>query len=529
MAHRILGLDLGTSSVKAVLLETTIRGFTLVDVAETPLPAPAEGLESLRDRQLSGARDLLAGRGWTFETAVAALPGVAAPSHFVTLPFSDTRRIEQTVLYEVEAAIPFSLEEVCWDWLALDQQPGRSDLLVGVVRKDELAALLAGLAPAGVDPAVVVPGAPALAALWASGAVADPVAPPEAELAVDLGFERTHACVVSEGRCLFARTFAGGSSSLARALARDLGVGEAEAATVLATGRLEPGGGFEPRLGPSLRRALAPLVRELRATQRAADARPSRRPVRQIRLAGGAAAVPGLGEALAGDLGIPVLPLSLQGSLATRLGAEEAERFALPLSLALRGWLGARFQRLNLRRGEFASTRSFQDTKDKLTRFAVYAGLVLLLALVSSGVKVVALSQQEKLLDQSLCDVTQKVVGKCFDDFTVAESVLRGRGTVGASVPRVSATGVLAELAARTPAVPLKFDRIEITRDKLHLQGTTGAAENVDRIVSSLRASRCFADARSGGARRRGAEAKFEFTVDSSVTCEGAPAPGEKG
>jgi general secretion pathway protein L len=90
---------------------------------------------------------------------------------------------------------------------------------------------------------------------------------------------------------------------------------------------------------------------------------------------------------------------------------------------------------------------------------------------------------------------------------------------------------VLAELAAHTPAVQLRFDRIEISREKLHLQGTTDAAENVDKIVSALRGSRCFADARSGGARRRGTEQKFEFTVDADVVCEGTgtPTPGGKG
>ncbi|MGA8891161.1 MAG: PilN domain-containing protein, partial [Anaeromyxobacteraceae bacterium] len=186
-------------------------------------------------------------------------------------------------------------------------------------------------------------------------------------------------------------------------------------------------------------------------------------------------------------------------------------------------------QRLNLRRGALASTRSTQDVRERLQRIAVYAGLVLLLALVSTIVKVVALDRQEKLLDRSMCEVTQRVVGKCFDDFAMAESVLRGRGTVGASIPRVSAAGVLAELAARVPQVQLRLDRIEISREKLHLQGTTDAAENVDRIVSALRSSRCFADARSGGARKRGNEARFEFTVDADITCEAPASPGEKG
>jgi len=525
MAQRILGLDLGSRQVKAVLLETTLRGFSVAASAEAPVPDPAEG-QSLRERQLAAARELLAARGWSFEGSVATVPGVAAASHFVTLPFSDVRRIEQTIQYEVEAAIPFDLDQVSWDWQALDLQPGRSDLFIGVVRKEEMTTLLSGLATAGVDPAVVVPAAPTLAALWAAGAVADPVAAPDAELIADVGWERTHACVVSEGRCLFARTFAGGIASLLRTVARDLGL---DGAAFVASGGAGIGAApADPRAEAALRRALAPLARELRATLRAFEARPSRRPVRRVRLAGGAAALPWLGEGLGRDLSLPVEPLRLADAIADRLGGDAA-RFALPLALALRGWLGPRFQRLNLRRGEFASTRNFRDTREKLTRFAVYGGLVLLLALVSSGVKVVALGRQEKLLDESLCDVTQKVVGKCFDDFTVAESVLRGRGTAGASIPRVSASGVLAELAARTPSVPLKFDLVEITHDKLHLRGTTNAAENVDRIVSSLRSSRCFADARSGGARRRGAEAKFEFTIDADVTCEGAPAPAEKG
>jgi general secretion pathway protein L len=249
----------------------------------------------------------------------------------------------------------------------------------------------------------------------------------------------------------------------------------------------------------------------------------------RVVLAGGAASWPGLASTLAGELGIAAAPLRLAGPAAAAFPEDEAPRLALPLALALRGWLGTRFQRLNLRRGVLASTRSTQDVRERLQRIAVYAGLVLLLALVSTIVRVVALNRQEKLLDRSMCEVTQRVVGKCFDDFAMAESVLRGRGTVGASIPRVSAAGVLAELAARVPQVQLRLDRIEISREKLHLQGTTDAAENVDRIVSALRSSRCFADARSGGARKRGTEAKFEFTVDADITCEAPASPVEKG
>ena len=525
MSHPILGLDLGSRRVKTVLLETTLRGFTVTGSAEVPVPPAIDGAPPAAERISAALRDLLAERRWPGDVAaVASLPGVAA-SHLVTLPFADSRRIEQTIQYEVEAAIPFDLDQVAWDWQALDTQPGRSDLFIGVARRDDLGALIAALAATGVDPAVVVPGGPALAALWAAGAVADPAAAGEAELVADVGAERTHVCVVSEGRCLFARTFGSGSGNLLRAAARSAGRDPDEVA---------PDGGMPDWLaGPegaaSVRAGLVPIVRELRATLRAFEARPSHRPVVRIRLAGGAATWSGVAATVGDELAIPAEVLRLAGPAADAIGPDDAPRFALSLALALRGWLGTRFQRLNLRRGDLASTRSTQNVRDRLQRIAVYASLVLLLAMVSAVVKVVALNRQEKLLDQAMCEVTQRVVGKCFDDFATAESVLRGRGTVGASIPRVSASGVLAELAARTPPVQLRFDRIEISREKLHLQGTTDAAENVDKIVSALRGSRCFPDARSGGARKRGNEQKFEFTVDADVACEGTPPPPGKG
>ena len=149
----------------------------------------------------------------------------------------------------------------------------------------------------------------------------------------------------------------------------------------------------------------------------------------------------------------------------------------------------------------------------------------------SAGVKAFALARQERALDRALCDAEQKILGKCYDNVETAVSIMKGRGTPAASVPRVSAVDVFAELSERIPAdVPLRFDRIEVTREKLHLQGTTDAAENVDRIVGALRGGRCFGDVRSGGARRRSSDGKFEFTVDSALTCvEPAAAPAGRG
>jgi general secretion pathway protein L len=79
---------------------------------------------------------------------------------------------------------------------------------------------------------------------------------------------------------------------------------------------------------------------------------------------------------------------------------------------------------------------------------------------------------------------------------------------------------ILDDLSRRMPeGVPLKLEKIDITDRKLHLQGIADAAEHVDKLVASLHGSKCFADARSGGARKRGSDGKFEFSIDSALGC----------
>src|SRR5512138_2070543 len=138
MAQRILGLDLGASAVKAVLVEGTFRGWEVLDTARAPLPDGLPGPE----RYAAAVRALLEARGWAHDTAVVAYPGTGGSTSVITLPFTDPRRIEQTIGFEVEGQIPFDLADVSWDWQPLGVRDGKTDLLVSVVRKDEATALL---------------------------------------------------------------------------------------------------------------------------------------------------------------------------------------------------------------------------------------------------------------------------------------------------------------------------------------------------------------------------------------------------
>lgn len=530
MAQRILGIDLGARAVKAVLLESTYRGYAVLGYGGALVEPRAEG-SPLLSRQLAALQRLVETRGWKVGDAVAALPGSGLSSSIVTLPFTDLRRIEQTIGFEVEEQIPFELSGVAWDWQVLGTREGKSDLFVGVARREELSALLAGLAPLGIDPRAVLPPGPAYAVLLAGG-VTGPELPPEpgespgAEVVVDLGQERTSVCVAVQGACEQARTFAFGAAQLARALSRELSCSEAQAHEILsAEARQEP---LDPALQPlasdprapeALRRALAGLARELRSTLRAWRARVGPRRVVRLLLAGELGRLPGLPEVLAPEVEGAVQPLVFEGPAAQEIPAQDAPAYALAMALALRGHQGPRAGRLNLRRGDLAYTRDFEHVKGRVARLAVAAALLVILAIASAGVKVFALSRQEALLDRALCDAEQKLIGKCYANFEEAQAVLRGHGGGGAALPKATAVDLLGELAERVPQdVKVRFDKMDVTRDKLHVEGATDTAESVDKLVGGLKGSRCFADARSGSARRR-PDGKFEFSIDAGLTC----------
>lgn len=545
MAQSILGLDVGARAVKAVLLSSAYRGFEVADHAEAPLEPAVEGGPSLRERQAAALGRLLADRGWKAELCVVTTPGVAVAAHVVTLPFTDPRRIEQTIGFEVEGQIPYELSEAAWDWQPMGERPGVADLWVGVAPRAELTALLGMLSGAGLDPRVVAPPAPTLAALLAPGVLAgEPLVategqPAPAEAVLDLGEERATFCLGAAGKLEAARTVAWGAGALARSLAADLGLSHPDAARLLAGlagGPLDgPDDGplealrDDPRAAEALRRAVAPLLRELRATVRGWRARgEGSRPLARLWLAGGLARLPGLAELFAGEVDGQVLPLELGAAAARGLPADTAPSFALALAAALRGHLGTRVSRLNLRRGDAAYTRDMEQLRGRVATLGVAAGLVLLLAVASSGVKVFALARQEQALDKVLCDAQTKILNKCYPNYEEALSVLRGRGVPGAAIPKGSAVDVLGDLSTRVPdGVALRLDRIDVTEKKLHLQGTTDTAENVDRIVTGLHASRCFADARPQGVRKRASDSKFEFSIDSALACSNPAQGGE--
>jgi len=517
---RILGLDLGSASVKAVVADSGSRGLSpkaYVEVRRAPEGDRAETLKA-------ALTELIGKLPGPPEQVVVALPGQVLATHVLTLPFTDPKRIDATLPFEVESLLPFDLADAQFDYQVAGQKDGKSDLLVGVIRKDELRGLVELLSGLKLEPRIITHPGLAYQSLLAGSPGLPDVPEGEAVAVVDIGHERTSVSIGRPGSGVeFARTFPGGGKDLTRALSQEFQI-PPEAAHQW---KEQHGAMASAVVGPDAERAagafvrgLSPVVRELRASFKAYGAR-SRKQVTHVYLCGGTARLRGLDEQLSRELGMSASLLKLPAEMAQAVPAEQQPEAAQAVALAVRGAAaGARAPRFNLRRGEFAFKGDFDYLRDRMGLLASYAATLLILLIASGVVRNSVLARREQQLDQKLCEVTQRVLGQCEKNYDRAINMLRGKESPAAVIPKTSAVELLAELTERIPPdVQVTFDEIIVDMERVSLRGETGSSKLVDKITTALKDYRCFHEVKQGKLEKSKDGKSVSFRLDIQVAC----------
>jgi general secretion pathway protein L len=471
--HRTVGLDWAQDALRVATLQSGFRGFAIQEVRAAPLPAegtPAERLKSALD-QLGllpplGAED----------TVAVALPGALVASHLMTLPFVDTKRIEQVLPAEVESVIPFDLAEVIWDHAVLGQAGGKTEVLVGVVKKTVLREYLDALGAAGIEPRVVTFAPLALAALGEKNLLG--AEPPTAAL-LDAGPNRGDLVLLEAGRPALARSVASSGEAAWQAAEGD------EAARS---------------------RLLSAFTRDLKISLRARKGAPPQK----LLLAGRLALLPGAAERLAADLNLPAEPVSLPA------GTPEA---ALALGLAVRAQTPR--GKINFLKDEFAFTKDLSQLRGQIVKLSTAAAILLVLSLGLGMARLSSLHRQAAAYDEAVCNATRRILGTCLTDYRQALGQLSGGKSRAAGVPRVSAADVFAELVAQIPegSLPL-LDDVEVTTSSIRMKGTAQDFGKVDDILNALKKDKCFGDIKQPRTEKQ-RDGKVSFSLDFGYACSG--------
>jgi general secretion pathway protein L len=534
MAHIICGIDLGAFSVKFAFLEVGFRATTLRGFIETAVPA---GDAPLAERQAEAVRE---GFSQTREaTPYLAIPGDQLSVRLLQLPFTDARKIDQVVGYELEGQIVHALEDVVFDHLVVGQTAEGSSVLAVAAKRDDVAALIAANEAKGTHPRALyaapvvyrtlLPASPAAA----KDAEAPP--PPPCRVVLDLGHARTNVCIVRNGETLYARTIMRGGAQLTQAIAKafEADADRAEQAK-RSDARLLPEGPPAPsplaaKLDAVLREALVPLMRELRQTFASFRAA-SKSDVDALLVTGGTGRLKGLLPFLEAELGLPAQFLAVRPALAGAAPGElvdvaaatsdESESHALAAAIALAASRGSK--EIDFRRGPFVYRASFSILRQRAGHIAMLAASILLAGSIDVGAKLSSLGDDKKQLDKQLKVATTELFGKPRDDAPeVTQLLKRGFREDLAPIPKATAYDLLDQISRRAPAadhVKLDILELDIRPKKTFIKGTVDSAAAVDEMAGKFKDIECFDEITKGAITEVSGGAK-QFTLNITSRC----------
>lgn len=340
----LVGLDIGSSAVKAAELRRRGRGWALAAFGAAPLPAGAVDGGAIVDRGAVAAalRGLLKQRGFRARSAAVALAGNAVMVRRITLPAMSRAELDGSIHWEARQHIPFPAEEVTLDYQVLGapaeaESGNEREVLLVAARNDRAAAYADVVEQAGCTLAVIDVGAFALRNAYALNY--DIVAG-DAALLLDVGAAATGVTLVAGGQPLGTRELPRGGRSCVEALQRELGLGADDAGQLL---RGRPAAGMTPEAAaPVLQPLHESLAAEVAGTRESFGAAAPPAGVGSLVLCGGASRAAGLADALAEKLQAEVVwldpfrRLAVRGASGGPQRAEDRPLAAVAVGLALR-------------------------------------------------------------------------------------------------------------------------------------------------------------------------------------------------
>lgn len=297
-----IGLDIGSTSIRAVEVRRTKDDYALQNFGQVPLPAGTvvSGVVQEPLAVTAALKQL-----WTackFGTKQVAL-GVTNPQLVVremsvaNLPAKDRRK---ALPFQVKDALPLAVEKALLDFYPLED-PGTNatmrGLLVAIPREAVLTAVNA-VQKAGLNVAAV--DLSSFALLRATCRLDTQV-----EAIVDIGADVTSLVVHADGEPLIVRTVPRGGTEITAAIATRLGIPQHEAELVKC--RFGVHGDGNPVTAEAAADAIRPLASELRSSFTYLASGERQKQVTRLALCGGSALMPGLAGHLQEQLGITVM------------------------------------------------------------------------------------------------------------------------------------------------------------------------------------------------------------------------------
>ena len=553
MATRVVGFDIGSRHVRAVVLETSLRGFTLVELIEERILEPEVDEQLLAEetadepgeetaapddvRKLftpgvtDAIRRVLQRPNFEFDALCATLPEGVFFITSIELPFSGDKEIRAVLAPQLDGKLPGDVDELHLDYMRAGKSPeGAWRIFAGGIPQTTMAELIGGWEECEANPRIIdVQPFPLFSASeWILGPSSD-----DARAIVDFGANFTRILIARNGIVELARVIPGGGEDLTRALAQHFSLDEDQARDQKHRDArlLDPDDTAASedarRCDEICREALKPTIRDLRRTL-AAHAATATGPVTSIHLCGGASALQGLDAFLQQSLGAPVTRLSLTRSELSTLPniAAIGHRFVTAFGVALRGTATSPASTFNLRRGPWAFRGAYEYITARLPALLVMGAALLISLIFFLFARNALMKAEYNAASEGLATLSRQVLGTEITDPAIVRARV-GQGVEGPGLhPEASAYDMVVRIsnAAQTTVdnqMPMELTGIDVdmVRRQAKISGVCESANTADTFGRNLQADDCLQNVQRSTLTQRRSDQKFEFSYTATVNC----------
>lgn len=558
--QKIIGLDIGSYSIKAVEIVNTFQTYSVTGFYENVIP-DIEGIDQsllgmTAVRQLFSDNELEADRIFT------AMIGLLVSMRVLHLQNVKKRNIPTIVLNELEERAPFPLEEGVVDQQILDTKDGDSTVLAVLSRKDHVEAYLNGLKELNIEPKVIDVDYLAFMNMYPFLDFGDPAfvaASPKdkkpvhgkgkAHLLIDIGHLKTSLVLFRDGKLVTARTIRMGGRYFTDYLQKNLNISSNEAQRLKhkvsrleykSDARAKAGHEEEFNVAHKLALAVSELLRELVRTIYSFRSL-EKVNIDAVLLTGGSSVIQNLPEYLEEFLEIPVRRMKFDNS---RLQIEDPKLLNVPtmaqaLAIGLRGVSGKEQSKINLRRGELAFVGSYDSIVRRVMNVSGLVAVIMIcmmasyfLALWGYGSKIndfkkefrnqvvqVLGSEPRNLKNMGpnpdLAIYSRQALKTVNDETRSREAILTDLN----SSTRVTPLQVLNAISNAIPKdIPIEVTNFSVQSNAVVIEGETKDFALSDKILELLKQVPLLqAVERKSQENKPGSEGVIKFTISAAV------------
>jgi type IV pilus assembly protein PilM len=335
----VVGLDIGSSAVKAVELKPAGKGFRVSAFGIEPVPPDSIVDGAIIDGSAvsDAIQRLFENKAFKLKEVAASLSGNAVIVKKISLPVMSEAELSESIYWEAEQYIPFDIQDVNLDYQILDagkgDGKGTMDVLLVAAKTEKIADYTGVISQAGRIPVIVDVDAFALQNAYEMNYGLDSRS---VIVLLNAGASAININIVSGGQSVFTRDISIGGNAYTEAVQKELNL-PFESAELAKKGEMTDGVRFE-EVKPVLHAMNENVLLEIQKTFDFFKATASSDRIDRILTSGGACAVDGFGHALEDRFGAPVEifdPFRKIGFDPNKLGLSDPDRLAPTAAVAV--------------------------------------------------------------------------------------------------------------------------------------------------------------------------------------------------